>query len=346
MNTRTETLKSNTLKKLFKNRQINLVIKVIIFLLLSYSIYQQVFAKDNISDIWQSFLASFTASNSIWLLLVMALTPINWGLESLKWQQLIKGFSNLSFWKIYQAILAGVTFSLFTPNRVGEYGGRVLMVEPENNWKAVVATLVGSFSQLLILLSAGLMGIIYFGSTFIDIEAVWLKTIFGLGLVAIGGLVWGFYHVEKVVPIARQLPYYDKLKKVFRHLKVLTEYDSRQLSKTLLFSLGRYLVYSFQYIFILHFFGIEVPILVALAGISTIFLIQTSIPLPPVMGLFARGEVALYIWGFFSANEINILAATFGLFIINLTVPALLGMIFIVKVNVLKSLGYEEKLLD
>ena len=76
--------------------------------------------------------------------------------------------------------------------------------------------------------------------------------------------------------------------------------------------------------------------------IATIYLLQTSVPLPPLMGLFVRSEVALFVWGMYSANEIAILAATFGLWILNLLIPALIGTVFMLNINVLKSLGYEK----
>jgi len=109
----------------------------------------------------------------------------------------------------------------------------------------------------------------------------------------------------------------------------------------LLYATMRYGVYTFQYYLMLRFYGIDAPVLAALSGIATIYLMQTSIPVPPLFGLFARGEIALFVWGFFSTNELNILAASFTLFLINLSIPALLGSVFIVQTNVMKSLGYE-----
>ena len=46
---------------------------------------------------------------------------------------------------------------------------------------------------------------------------------------------------------------------------------------------------------------------------------------------------------FFNGDQVAILAATFTLFVINVAVPALLGMLFIVQANILKSLGYENE---
>lgn len=315
-------------------------------MLLGWSIYKQVFAKENAADLWLMFRQHFTWDNMHWLWLVILLVPVNWGLEALKWQQLVKHFAHFSFWKAYKAILAGVTVGVFTPNRVGEYGGRILLVEPEHNWKAFVATLVGSFSQFMVLVCFGLLGLIYFASHFLALEPYVLHILLFLGLCCIVLMLFCFFNIRLLIPVVSRLPFIKFLKKYLKHLKVLTHYSFKQLMLTLWIATLRYLVYTLQYYFMLLFFDITVPIGAGLSGIATIYLLQTSIPLPPLVGLLARGEVALYVWGFFSTADLSILSATFTLFIINLTFPALLGAIFIVKINVLKSLGYEKARTD
>jgi hypothetical protein len=94
----------------------------------------------------------------------------------------------------------------------------------------------------------------------------------------------------------------------------------------------------------LQFFGIKVNLLEGFAGISSIFLIQTGVPLSAGLALLARGEIAVFVWSHFGANELSVLAATFGLFIINLILPALWGAIIIAKINTSKPSGYEKNI--
>jgi hypothetical protein len=93
------------------------------------------------------------------------------------------------------------------------------------------------------------------------------------------------------------------------------------------------MVYSLQYFCVLQFMGIHASIGISAACIATIFLLQTCLPLPPVTGLFARGGTAVYIWGFSGANELSVLATTFGLWIVNIIIPALFGLFFILRKN-------------
>jgi hypothetical protein len=156
-------------------------------------------------------------------------------------------------------------------------------------------------------------------------------------------MLFCFYNISLVIPLAKKIPYAYKFKKIVKDVNVLRSYDRKVLSEALCYAILRYLVYSIQYYMMLRYFGIDVGVVEGLSGIATIFLFQTSIPLPPLMGLMARGELAIYIWGNFSAHEINILAATFFLWIINLIIPSLIGALFISNVNIMKSLGYSKK---
>ena len=301
---------------MFKKKYLELFIKILIGGLLAWAIYRQVFARQDIDMLWKSLVAKFVYPNHLWLFMVLLLAPLNIAFEAMKGHELIKSFTSMKKWRVFKAVLSGITIAIFTPNRVGEYGGRILFVSPEHNWKAVIATVVGSLAQLLILLSFGLLGLMVFSNHFL-------------------------FNIDMLVPLVKRIPFIQHFKRFFKHLLVLKNYHKQELWKALGFAFLRYATYSLQYYFLLKFYGIPISPFIGLAGIATIFFVQASIPLPPVMGLLARGEIALYVWGNFSEDQAAILAATFTLFVINIAVPALLGMVFIVQSNILKSLGYE-----
>lgn len=324
-----------------KRKIFDFAVKLVITALLAWAIYRQVFARENALDLWQAFRQHFHAPNLWWLVAVILLAPVNLSLEAMKWRQLIRSFSQLNFWMVLQAILAGTTIAIFTPNRVGEYGGRVLFIEKGKGWEAVIATLVGSLSQLLVLIAMGLFGAVYFSWHFLEPEPYVMPVVFCLGLVFVAMLFFSYFNIDLVIPLAKRIPIIARLKKWLRHLAVLKHYHRKELAGALLFAFLRYLTYSSQYYFLLEFYGVPAPWLEGMAGIATIFLVQASVPLPPVMGLLARSEIALFVWGFFTGNQLDILAATFTLFVINIAVPSLLGLACIARLNLVKSIGYE-----
>jgi hypothetical protein len=319
----------------------NWLIKLLVLALVAWAIYRQVIAKEHLDMLWGSFVAQWAEGRWHWMVLACVLMPVNWGIEALKLRKLTHQFMRLPFLRAFESVLAGVTVSIFTPNRVGEYGGRILFVESKYNWRVVVATLVGSLSQLLALLTTGLLGFLYFAWRFLELNVYMLQGVMLIGLTLIVLMLIAFLNVDLVVPIARRVSFFQRHKKYFRHFGFLQWYSRMELLQVLGLSVLRYCTYSLQFFFMLRFFGIDVPFGAAFAGISTVFLVQTSIPLPPVLGLLTRGQVALYVWSHFGGNELSVLASTYGIFVINLALPALLGAISIVKVNILKSLGYE-----
>ncbi|MEO1258104.1 MAG: lysylphosphatidylglycerol synthase domain-containing protein [Bacteroidota bacterium] len=329
------------MQKLTSKKLLNTLIKTIIGGLLIWAIYRQVFARQDASVLWQGLVDQFVHPNLYWLVVVLLMVPVNISLEAMKWKVLIRQFLNIKFVKVVKAVLSGITIAIFTPNRVGEYGGRILFVPAEHNWKAVIATLVGSLAQLLIILSAGLIGLIVTYQHLLPSELNVLPLIISMGMVVVVLMVFCFFNIDLLVPIVKRIPFVNYFRKHLKHLAVLRNYENKELWEAIIFAFLRYLTYTLQYYFLLKFYGIPVPFFIGLAGIATIFFVQASIPLPPVMGLLARGEIALFIWGFFSEDQVAILAATFTLFVINIAIPALLGMAFIVQANILKSLGYE-----
>jgi hypothetical protein len=112
-----------------------------------------------VSGNWTNLLtADRFETAGIWLLFAVALMPVNWALETLKWQGLMRVYGPLRFGRAFAAVLSGVTISLFTPNRIGEYGGRLLALAARLAWGAVISSLLGTWIQWAVLLAGGVAG--------------------------------------------------------------------------------------------------------------------------------------------------------------------------------------------
>lgn len=311
------------------------LLKVLILLFLSWAIYQQVFRRDDLDSILEGFRTQFRWENARWIGLACLLMPLNWVLETIKWRALLRPELELPFRRALACVLAGISVSLFTPNRVGEYGGRLLGIPAGQSWLALAATFIGSMAQWVALLLGGLWGLASIGPD--------LLPFIGRYYAQYRWLLWGGALLFPVLYI--HMGYFWEWIKGLRFLQTpkwqsrfklqsrLGSYKRKTLLWVLLIACCRYLIYSTQYLLLLYGFGFQPALMTGLAGIGLIFLAQTSIPLPPVMALVARGELALLLWTGFGANELSILAATFSLFIINLLVPALLGGVTIVRIK-------------
>jgi uncharacterized membrane protein YbhN (UPF0104 family) len=305
-----------------------------------FLIWFEIFKRENIQDLEAAFLQQLRGGDRGWLFGVLLLLPFNWAAETMKWLHLIRKSEYLSFWKAYKAVLAGVTFSLFTPNRVGEFGGRILFLKWSNALKGVFSTVVGSFAQQIVLISFGFLGFAYFLVVLWGVKLMIVQGVVFMGLFLIALMVLIFLHMEIVVPVFKKIRVLYRFPRLIKNVNIIRQYRRKELFLTLWWAFVRYIIYGTQYYMMLQFFGIHASLLRGVSCIATIYLLQTSIPLPPIVGLLARGEIALQVWGLFSENKVSILAATFGIWIINLIFPAFIGLIFIVNANLLQSLGY------
>lgn len=325
----------------------NIGLKVLVSISLMYLIYRQIVAKDDLTSFLTSLRSQLAIANPLWIIVTILLIPFNFIFENLKWRSLLTNTHDVSFGTTMKAILCGSTLGIVTPNRLGEYGGRILYINPEDNWKAIYATGVGNLAQMIILLTFGWIGALVFFNAQVDIPTLITSGSIFIGIAGLVLLVLLYFNIDVIIGLVNRLPFLRKIKdrvkqwKAFQHLEILRSYDAATLNKALGLAFVKYLVYTTQYLLLLYFFGIDVPLVYALAGIASIYLIQTSIPLPAFIGLIARGELALLIWGYYSDSAAHILGASFTLWILNLLIPAIIGLLLIYKVNILKTLGYD-----
>ena len=311
------------------------VLKILVLLLLAWAIYHQVWQREDLGSIVTGFQEHFRWENAGWIILVIGLMPLNWGLETEKWRSLLRPELELPFGRALASILAGISVSLFTPNRIGEYGGRLLLIPASKSWLGLAATFIGSMAQWIVLLIGGFWGLTMVGldlwpalSQYYE-QYYWI--LWGLGL----ALPILFIRIGTLLAWLKQWEWLKKRKwsQWTKLQNALQSYKKTRLLVVFGIACCRYLIYSSQYLFLLYGFGVEMDPILGLAGIAMIFLVQSSVPLPPFMALVARGELAILLWSEYGANELAVLASTFALFIINLLVPALLGGAAIVKMK-------------
>lgn len=310
--------------------------KIGIALALTYIIYRQVASQEQ----WTSWSVEIQSLSTLgkWPLLclaaVISLVPINWGLEAGKWRRLHG--TPISWWDSYRSILAGQATAIVTPAGLGEYAGRMAYAgSGQEASQSAAATLVASLAQNLCNVAFGSLAGLLFIRQYYDL-APWLLVGTASAAVIVIGLGLAVYSRLDTV-----LLWLTEKSWASKHLQkwglVHVAIPQEQLSTILLLSSLRYMVYMLQYVLILQVFGVGVGLWAAVGGIGLIYLVQTGLPLPPFLGILARGEVAILVWSTFGASVPAILAATFSLWLINKVGPAILGLAFFLWHNVKPS---------
>ncbi|MEP7236869.1 MAG: lysylphosphatidylglycerol synthase domain-containing protein [Ferruginibacter sp.] len=325
------------------NKSIKILLKWFVGPLLAawlfYSLYQQVKAQPDI-DTSIALIKAMPFGASAWKFwLVILFVFVNWGMEARKWQLLMKPVQPISFITAFKSVLCGVTISLNTPNRIGEYGGRILFVNEGNRIKAITLSIAGGMSQLIITMLMGCLGLAYLlftmdgSGTVMGISIFWLKIfLYGSSFGTIV-FVFFFFKLSWLIRLLEKLPYADRFSK---YINVLETFDAKVLLRLLSISLCRYMVFVLQYIFMLQLLQVEQNVWSAFWIVTVMFWILAIIPSFAIADLGIRGTVAKTLFSY-SSNTIGILTVTFGIWFVNLFIPALIGSLLILSIKIKKE---------
>lgn len=302
------------------------LLKLIIAVVSCYYLYRTVFVDVRFRQTIPLTLDALKLPYHIGLLgLAITLIFLNWGFETWKWHFLIAKFQHISVWRAYRAVLAGTAVSWWMPNRAGEYFGRIFFIRSGSRIKGVLATFLGSVSQLLITLILGTLALLSF--IFSNVSSVYLWAAIGLlGVISVILLLLFYFNINQVRFF---LPGNALSRLIRKYALVYSLYSKKELQKILLFSFLRYLVFSFQFYILLIFYGIHVPLHIAAMLIFLMFFIQTAIPTSGFGELMVRGGAAVYLFHAYSSNVSGIVAASYTLWIINVLLPGLIGAIIL-----------------
>ena len=108
-----------------------------------------------------------------------------------------------------------------------------------------------------------------------------------------------------------KIPWPGKLKGWIDQILLTQGVPNNLMLRLLLLSLIRYTIFSTQYLIVLKWVGLDLGVIKMYAGIAMIYLVQSGIPLPPLSGLLARGQIAILAWSGYDVSMPLVLVATF-----------------------------------
>ncbi len=325
------------------NKSIKILLKWIIGPLLAvwlfYSLYQQVKAQPDIDSSISLIKALPFGANAFKFWLVILFVFVNWGLEARKWQLLMNVLQPISFITAFKSVLCGVTFSLNTPNRMGEYGGRILFVEEGKRIKAITLSIAGGMAQLIITMLMGCLGLAFLifnshsSENVMGISTFWLRIFLSGSTFGTLIFIFFFFRLGWLIKLLQKLPYSDRF---LKYVNVLETFDAKILLRLLSISMFRYIVFVLQYIFMLQLLQVEQSVWTGFWIITVMFWILAIIPSFAIADLGIRGTVAKTLFAY-SSNTLGILTATFGIWFVNLFIPALIGSLLILSIKIKKK---------
>lgn len=251
-----------------------------------------------------------------YILIIAALSFLNWYTEVLKWRLLVNSSnSEKSNWS---PILVGNLLGIITPARLGEYAGRALMSPHLDRSQVFYANFICSIGQNAVNLSLGVPLMYIFVrqheilEPYLDQTILYFSFIIGIFLIIV------LFHQRLLF---RLLARWD----IFKKLSIVHIGNSTN-AKLLYWSIVRYAIYTFQYVLALQAFDANLSYSAAVTGIGTLYIFKSILPLPSVFGVILRVQLALLVWAELSPDFNGIILASLALWLFNQFIPGLLGL--------------------
>ncbi|MCF7568315.1 flippase-like domain-containing protein [Sabulilitoribacter arenilitoris] len=286
----------------------------------------------NNTDLQFSAFVDFLEKNDIFtpknIVLLLFLSFFNWLFEILKWKHLVSYIKKITFKNALEQSLGALTASLFTPNRIGEYGAKAIYYSANFRKRIVLINLLSNLLQMSVTLILGIVGFCFLVTTYdVNLDYYRLARILSLGVMGI--LLVGF-GIKKSKFTIKGFSL-EKLK------SFVLEFPRKKIVFGFLYSLIRYAFFSFQFYFLLQLFGVNMTYINTMIIITSMYLLASIIPSIFIFDVVIKGSIALYLFDLAGVNEFTILSIITLMWLFNFVVPSLFGSFYVLNFNLPKN---------
>ncbi len=298
-----------------------LLVALKVFILVGAFWYVGVKLADTDSEAFAVLGFSVLHKSTVSILLIIGLSISNWLVEILKWQRIIVSVKKLSFSEATKQSLTALTASLATPNRIGDYGAKAYFFSIDKRKKVLLLNFFSNSAQMLITSFFGVIGLIYliqkYGISFSKTKMLF----FLLGLLVLGFLGYVFKERQLVLKGLSIANVIIAIKKIHLNIKL----------KIILYSLIRYLIFSYLFYYLLVFFGAKLQYSEAILLIFAMYLFVSIIPTIFMFDVVVRSGVAVWLFSMAGIEELVILSTVLTMWLLNFVIPAAIGSIYVVS---------------
>ncbi len=327
--------KTNTSLPSFRWKKLVVLAKLTITgLILSYIFQTFQREQKGLSDILVSLNKVWSNDNLLIIILLVILIPLNWALESLKWQTLVNKIFKISFWQAFRGTLTGLAVGVAVPAQVGDTLGRLGALPSQNRMRALGAALVSNGIQFYVSIVGGTLGWLAISDR-IGLPNSQQDSILTLLIcLCLMGVLIGIFR-KNLISFNTRKPFLIRIK---TYLSVIGAYKSQHLLYATFLGGLRYLVFLGQFLLALSLFHFPVDTASLASCVSLIFLVKTILPAINIIGdLGIREFTALYVFQSFYLPVEEVLAATFLIWVVNVLGPLFIGMYLLWKVKIKRN---------
>lgn len=262
--------------------------------------------------------SAFQALRIPFFIIALLFVPVNLMLQLIRWYFILKTAAvPVNPKNTFKSLLAGLSFSLVTPGRVGEVG-RSLYIQPSTTIKtAGLVILEKAYAFMAILIASG-VSIVFWNEILI-------------GILIIVCTLFIAFHLKLIRSLLSRLsflfPFGEKIAELWSSWD---RFERKHTALLLAISMGFFTIVFLQFFLLVSSFQ-RVHLESAMIAIPLTMAIN-SLPLT-IAGLGLREGAAVFFFSKFGVAEAAALNGAFLLFVIDILIPGLIGLPLIPKMR-------------
>ncbi len=265
----------------------------------------------------------------LWLIFLAFLLLIpNIYLQFIKWRYLIRLIKpEVDNRETLKSLLAGFTFGFITPGRLGEFG-RAFFIK-DCSWVTLLGVAaIDKLFSLAVVIFWGAIGLLFFAGHQLYLYSLVPMIIFTT--IALIVIYYILFHPQIIRSFLYSLniilPFRDKIKLL---MNSLDNFHRQQALTLLLLNLCFYFVFISQFYILTRAFEIA-PLIQTTFALAAALLVKSFLPIS-IGDLGIRESATVFFIGKIGLLESTGFNAAILLFLINLLIPSMIGLVLVLK---------------
>jgi uncharacterized membrane protein YbhN (UPF0104 family) len=260
----------------------------------------------------------------------LLLLPANFLLDVRVWRTLLAGAGVSLFARdAARAVLAGFSAAAISPGGVGDFVGRVIRIPTGKRWITGFAMALGRAADGAIICVVGVACALTILPLASDATDLWIRTVIAIACPMAVLLLAVYCARGSMNWLSKRLRRWPSL---LHALNLATAIPVRYRVEAFLWASARYAVFTTQFVLaLLAFGGDTVGLPTLFAGTAAVYLLRNVAPPLTFMGLGIREAASVAVLGQLGVPESSALFAALLVFAINLALPALIGIPYLLS---------------
>lgn len=320
-------IKDSLLNFAIKNKTLLIILKLFIaFGLIWYLVFRL-----NHNEI----INSLRNANYYLITLAFVLMFLNLYLQYCRWELTAnKLLSETNKSKIFRSFIYGISAGAFTPARVGEYIGRAVAFKNKPVLRLFGATFLDKFFLLIIVIFVGSIGSVIYLSVNYNISNIIIIPLF---------IILLLFLLFFILVLKNPRYWFDSIVLRFKNIRKVNtgieKINSLNFNKTkyandmLLISILHFIIILLQFALLVAAFSYKFNFLGYIWAGSLVLFVNSVIPSVSFGDLGIREGAAVFFLIPFGITNVDAFNASIFLFLINILLPAVIGLFFLIKKN-------------